>query len=172
MLHQQSSRMNRVVHHSSFMETSRVARSERSPLRIVFAENEPAGARTEGTGDGEMEYRRATIVADDWHGEFGSYDEWARLGPQRDRPGTAIGHRRAVKFRDAAAPGATPRARPRYYAGRAGAPLRSSSWPMPGRKRQRLGRRAPDLGNQTFTLACAPGLELRFSAQHQGASNR
>jgi hypothetical protein len=29
-----------------------------------------------------MKYRRATIVADDWHGEFGSYDEWARLGPQ------------------------------------------------------------------------------------------
>ena len=81
MLHQQSSRMNRVVHHS-FMETSRVARSERSPLRIVFAENEPAGARTEGSGDGEMKYRRAMIVADDWHGEFGSYDEWARLGPQ------------------------------------------------------------------------------------------
>jgi hypothetical protein len=70
-----------VVHHS-FMETSHVARSERSPLRIVFAENEPEGARTEGSGDGEMKYRRATIVADDWHGEFGSYDEWARLGPQ------------------------------------------------------------------------------------------
>ena len=64
------------------METSHVARSERSPLRIVFAENEPEGARTEGSGDGEMKYRRATIVADDWHGEFGSYDEWARLGPQ------------------------------------------------------------------------------------------
>ena len=29
-----------------------------------------------------MRYRRAAIVADDWHGEFGSYDEWARLGPQ------------------------------------------------------------------------------------------
>ena len=29
-----------------------------------------------------MKYRRATIVANDWHGEFGSYDEWARLGPQ------------------------------------------------------------------------------------------
>jgi len=29
-----------------------------------------------------MRYRRATVVADDWHGEFGSYDEWARLGPQ------------------------------------------------------------------------------------------
>ena len=29
-----------------------------------------------------MKYRRATIVADNWHGEFGSYDEWARLGPQ------------------------------------------------------------------------------------------
>ena len=64
------------------METSHVARSERSPLKIVFAENEPEGARTEGSGDGEMKYRRATIVADDWHGEFGSYDEWARLGPQ------------------------------------------------------------------------------------------
>jgi hypothetical protein len=29
-----------------------------------------------------MKYRRARIVLDDWHGEFGSYDEWARLGPQ------------------------------------------------------------------------------------------
>ena len=64
------------------METSRVARSERSPLWIVITENEPEGARTESSGDGEMKYRRATIVADDWHGEFGTYDEWARLGPQ------------------------------------------------------------------------------------------
>jgi len=39
-----------VVHHS-FMEISHVARSEPSPLRIVFAENEPEGARTEGSGD-------------------------------------------------------------------------------------------------------------------------
>jgi hypothetical protein len=30
----------------------------------------------------EMRYRRATVVVDDWHGEFGSHDEWARLGPQ------------------------------------------------------------------------------------------
>jgi hypothetical protein len=59
-----------------------VVLSERSPLRIVITENEPEGARTEGSGDGEMKYRRATIVADDWHGEFGSYDEWARLTPQ------------------------------------------------------------------------------------------
>ena len=59
-----------------------LTRSERSPLRIVFAENEPEGARTEGSGDGEMKSRRAAIVADDWHGEFGSYDEWATLGPQ------------------------------------------------------------------------------------------
>jgi hypothetical protein len=66
----------------SFMETSHVVLSERSPLRIVITENELEGARTEGSGDGEMKYRRATIVADDWHGEFGSYDEWARLGPQ------------------------------------------------------------------------------------------
>jgi len=29
-----------------------------------------------------MRYWRETVVADDWHGEFGSYDEWARLGPQ------------------------------------------------------------------------------------------
>jgi hypothetical protein len=29
-----------------------------------------------------MRYRRETVAADDWHGEFGSYDEWARLGPQ------------------------------------------------------------------------------------------
>src|SRR6266446_1042410 len=29
-----------------------------------------------------MKYRRATIVADGWHGEFRSYDEWARLGRQ------------------------------------------------------------------------------------------
>ena len=61
--------------------SSLAARSERSPPRIVFAENEPEG-RTEGSGDGEMKYRGATIVADDWHGEFGSYDEWARLRPQ------------------------------------------------------------------------------------------
>jgi len=72
----ESSRMNRqkVVLH--------VARSERSPLRIVFTENEPKGTWTEGSGGDEMRYRRATVVADDWHGEFGSYDEWARLGPQ------------------------------------------------------------------------------------------
>jgi hypothetical protein len=59
-----------------------VAQSERSPLRIVFAENEPEGRGQKAPGDGEMKYRRATIVADDWHGEFGSYDEWAALGPQ------------------------------------------------------------------------------------------
>jgi hypothetical protein len=29
-----------------------------------------------------MRYRRERVVADDWHGQFGSYDEWARLGPQ------------------------------------------------------------------------------------------
>ena len=29
-----------------------------------------------------MKYRRATIAPDDWQGEFGSYDEWARFGPQ------------------------------------------------------------------------------------------
>jgi hypothetical protein len=26
--------------------------------------------------------QRATVVANNWHGEFRSYDEWARLGPQ------------------------------------------------------------------------------------------
>src|SRR5215471_20637960 len=61
--------------------SSLAGRSERSPLRIVSLKMNPKG-RTEGSGDGEMKYRRATIVADDWHGEFGSYDEWATLGPQ------------------------------------------------------------------------------------------
>ena len=28
-----------------------------------------------------MKYRRATIVADDWHGEFGSYDHGRGLDP-------------------------------------------------------------------------------------------
>ena len=39
-----------------------------------------------------MKYRRATILADDWHGEFGSYDEWARLGPQPLLGHGTIGH--------------------------------------------------------------------------------
>src|SRR5205085_9747173 len=54
-----------------------------------FRRNEPEGTRTEGSGDGEMKYRRATIVADEWHGEFGSLDEWARLGACSRRASTA-----------------------------------------------------------------------------------
>ena len=70
-----------VVNHS-FMEISHVARSEPSPLRIVFAENEPEGGADRRLRRREMKYRRATIAPDDWQGEFGSYDEWARFGPQ------------------------------------------------------------------------------------------
>ena len=29
-----------------------------------------------------MKHRQETIVAEDWDGEFGSYHEWARRGPQ------------------------------------------------------------------------------------------
>jgi len=29
-----------------------------------------------------MEHRQETVAEKDWDGEFGSYDEWARLGPQ------------------------------------------------------------------------------------------
>jgi hypothetical protein len=29
-----------------------------------------------------MRYRQETIVEKDWDGEFKTYDEWARLGPQ------------------------------------------------------------------------------------------
>ena len=29
-----------------------------------------------------MRHRQEAIAKDDWDGEFGSYDEWARLGPQ------------------------------------------------------------------------------------------
>src|SRR5438105_7102113 len=57
--------------------------SERSRVSGSFSlETNPKGMRTGGSGGDEMRYRRAAVVADDWHGEFGSYDEWARLGPQ------------------------------------------------------------------------------------------
>src|SRR5215472_14697011 len=42
----------------------------------------PASIGMPGRLHRNPQYRRATIGADDWHGEFGSYDEWARLGPQ------------------------------------------------------------------------------------------
>ena len=29
-----------------------------------------------------MKHRQETVAEKDWDGEFGSYDEWARLGPQ------------------------------------------------------------------------------------------
>ena len=29
-----------------------------------------------------MRYRQETVAKDDWDGEFESYNEWARLGPQ------------------------------------------------------------------------------------------
>jgi len=29
-----------------------------------------------------MKRRQQTVVAEDWDGEFGSYHEWAKLGPQ------------------------------------------------------------------------------------------
>ena len=29
-----------------------------------------------------MRHRQETVATDDWDGEFGSYNEWARLGPQ------------------------------------------------------------------------------------------
>ena len=29
-----------------------------------------------------MKHRQETVVAEDWDGEFGSYHEWARLGPR------------------------------------------------------------------------------------------
>jgi hypothetical protein len=29
-----------------------------------------------------MRHRQKTVAEDDWHGEFGNYDEWARLGSQ------------------------------------------------------------------------------------------
>jgi hypothetical protein len=29
-----------------------------------------------------MEHRQEPVAEQDWQGEFGSYDEWARLGPQ------------------------------------------------------------------------------------------
>ena len=29
-----------------------------------------------------MKHRQETVAEKDWDGEFGTYDEWARLGPQ------------------------------------------------------------------------------------------
>ena len=29
-----------------------------------------------------MRHRQRIVAEGDWHGEFGDYDEWARLGPQ------------------------------------------------------------------------------------------
>jgi len=69
-----------VVHWKDRLGAGR-AHGERLPLRIVFAENEPQGARTGDSGGDDMS-QRATVVANNWHGEFRSYDEWARLGPQ------------------------------------------------------------------------------------------
>src|SRR5258705_11968068 len=43
---------------------------------------DPTGTRRKSSGGNQMRHRRETVVADDWDGEFGSYDEWARLGPQ------------------------------------------------------------------------------------------
>jgi hypothetical protein len=38
-----------------------------------------------------MKHRQETVVAEDWDGEFGSYHEWARLGPQPPyRSGTFV----------------------------------------------------------------------------------
>ena len=42
--------------------------------RIVFTESEPERRRDETSAGDDR--------TDDWDGEFGSYDEWARLGPQ------------------------------------------------------------------------------------------
>jgi hypothetical protein len=40
-----------------------------------------------------MKYRQETIAERDWDGEFGTYEEWARFGPQAPY--------RSATFRDA-----------------------------------------------------------------------
>jgi hypothetical protein len=83
-----------VVHHS-FMEISHVARSEPSPLRIVFAENKPEGGADRRLRRREMKYRRATIAPDNWQGEFGSY--WDTGNEQATSAFDALPPRRCQK---------------------------------------------------------------------------
>ena len=37
---------------------------------------------TETPGGDGVKYRQETVVENDWDGEFETYDEWARFGPQ------------------------------------------------------------------------------------------
>jgi hypothetical protein len=56
--------------------------SERSPPNIVSTENDPERGQIESLHGGTMKHRQETVAEKDWNGEFGTYDEWARLGPQ------------------------------------------------------------------------------------------
>jgi hypothetical protein len=52
------------------------------PSRIVFECKRGRMEQNRGSGGDEMRHRQEAFAKDDWDGEFGSYDEWARLGPQ------------------------------------------------------------------------------------------
>ena len=77
--------------------------SERSPLDIVSTANDPERGRVESSRGGEMKHRQETVAEKDWNGEFGSYDEWARLGPQppyRSATFTDVQGRRCITQQD------------------------------------------------------------------------
>ena len=52
------------------------------PSHNRFHENEAESGRTEAQEEIDMKYRREMVTEQGWDGEFGTYDEWARLGPQ------------------------------------------------------------------------------------------
>src|SRR5262245_3390184 len=56
--------------------------NERSLLKIVFIENEAESGRTGSSEEDDMKYRREAVAEKGWYGEFRTYEEWARLGPQ------------------------------------------------------------------------------------------
>jgi hypothetical protein len=56
--------------------------SERSPLNTVSTGNDPERGQLESLHGGAMKHRQQTVAEKGWDGEFGTYDEWARLGPQ------------------------------------------------------------------------------------------
>jgi hypothetical protein len=60
----------------------KVSSSERSPRKIVCSEDKAENGKTEAEKGDWMKYQQATVAEKDWDGEFATYDEWARFGPQ------------------------------------------------------------------------------------------
>ena len=58
------------------------AMCERLPPKDRFPPKTRPLEQDRSSGGDEMRHPQETVATNDWDGEFGSYDEWARLGPQ------------------------------------------------------------------------------------------